>query len=158
MKIIRQISENRYEIEIENQNNVRGLRQIGMQIVHDYIAFSGKHWFRQEDNSSSSVAAMVGIHMPIKTFIDVAMPLLLEHKYTKQDHLKEREDGKGGKYFPYTETPQAFRYWDEVQKTMMVAFHRRGEAKINRVTIEVFNNYIINSIDWVKDTGDKPLG
>lgn len=167
MTILKNLGDNKYEVEIDPKNS--DYRETAFGVVHDYVFFEGNIYHQNPDKSTNfDCVSQERIQIPIKAFIEIILPKLIEHKYCKPEHLKDRvytEDDtlwnskyaenkftgprykKGDKYPAYSYQTMAVKYWDSEKQHMMVAVLEYGEKYFNHVTIEFYNKYVKNAKD-----------
>lgn len=164
IKVLKELGDGKFEVQIEKDNS--GFRECGFEIVHDYIAFEGNEYgVNQNGSVNHNLAFKADIHIPIKAFNEVVLPMLINHKYCQSEHLADRlyeEDDtfwnhssnknkytkprykKGDKYPAYSFENTAVIYYDSDKKCSMVAVCLVGEKYFNHVTLEFYNKYIKN--------------
>lgn len=158
IKILKELGDNKYEVEITPVEKIIGLREVGFGIAHDYVHIDGYIWLNNANNSSSNVKVWQSLHIPIREFNKLLLPTFLKHTYCQPEHLDDRihtEDDrywneswnklpaprfkKGDKYPAYAYDNIAVRYYDTEKKTHMVALRLRDEAEYTIMTFKMFN-------------------
>jgi hypothetical protein len=132
-------------------------RENGISIQHDYLAISGRTYCNKENGCVSDISIPSYIQIPIKSAMEVMLPMILESKYSKPEHLKNRIYDKDDEYFKqnnldaprwlkgqeypaYSYNNQVVHYYADGEH--MVAVLQAGEKHFNRVTLKFFNNFI----------------
>lgn len=164
MKVIKALGDNRYEIEMEPKE-YKGIRECGFGVEHDFAWFEGKIWAKNPDGSTNFHVYMHDdIHIPIKAFVEVALPMIIAHKYTQPEHLVDRAQHEDDKYFErygktsprwkkgdpypaYSYEDVAIMYYDSNNKQKMVAVCLSGEKMFNHMTLEFYNKYVKNKTE-----------
>lgn len=97
MKIVKEISDTRFEVELEKHDYERS-GEINVRIAHDYVQFEqvgsietdwknipslqSKHAF-----CSNRLHVFQQVQIPIRAFVEVMLPILKQHEYCQPEHL-----------------------------------------------------------------------
>lgn len=138
-------------------------------IAHDYVRLhgpasyemqsdeKGEYPYKSKFGAVNYLSSRASVTIGIRDMVRLILPLLLDSKYFKEDHLKDREHDsddtsyntvlkldkprwkKGDKYPAYVYDACIFQYYDSHTKTSMVAFRRVGQAHYERVSVGLFN-------------------
>jgi len=163
-KLIKDLGNGRFEIEIPKIEK-QEYRETEFGICHDYVYFDGYGYLQNPNGSISDKKIWTSIHIPIRGFLKIVLPKLLESEYTKPEHLKDREYTeddkyftkygldkprykKGDKYPAYSYNNEVINFYDSKTKTKMVAFLIGGEAEYNIVTRKVFDEFIKDKLKF----------
>lgn len=130
MKILENLGNNRYMIEIEQKEQLPSI-----SIAHDYVRFYGQNYLTNPDNSVGPWFN-TDVTIQIRTMQQVILPLLNQHEYMQQEHLGKRKDGS----FGYTYFDEFYSYYKDGQE--MVAVRLIGEREFTHVTKEFYNKFI----------------
>ncbi len=169
MKILKNLGDNKYEVEIEPYEKVKGLRENQFGMVHDYVYFSGPFNLKNADNSQSNINTHCSFQIPIRQFIKFILPKIQNHEYAQEKHLEDKEQyeddpywnsdfnkelrlkgprwKKGDKYVNYA--------WDNVatyfreNKELKVAILMAGEKEPTIMSAKFFDE-VKDKIDWIK--------
>jgi hypothetical protein len=162
MKIIEQISDNQFVIELEDKAlKIKGKQ---LKIMHDYVQVSGIYpiWAAGDADkvpftgphsvAANTVNVPMTVQIGIRSMIKTVIPLLKDHEYLQEEHIADRtytEDSsaergfkKGDIYTAYSYYDQIVEYYDGKARQSMVAVIMAGEKKPNHVTLEFFNKFI----------------
>lgn len=163
MKVIKSLGNNKFEIEVEPKE-YKGIRECGFGIQHDFAYFDGTIYAKNEDGSTNfDVFIKDDVHIPIKAFVEVALPMIIAHKYCQPEHLvdrlHEKDDEyyekhdktspryrKGDKYPAYSYQDVAIEYYDDTNKQKMIAVCLTGEKVFNHMTLQFYTKYVKNKI------------
>src|SRR5688572_29286838 len=99
MKILKDLGDNKYEIEVPPCNTIKGIRENDFQMVHDYVSFSAISYLQNSNGSSSNVPFWANIHIPIRQFVKFILPKINTHKYAQDEHFKDRVHDEDDKYW-----------------------------------------------------------
>lgn len=158
MKVLENLGNGIFKVEIKKEES--DYRNCGFSINHDYISFSGNHYSQNPDGSTNFDAVIdAKVNIPIKAFIEIVLPKLLESEYCSPEHLEDRiytEDDitwnskfnngkynkprykKGDKYPAYSYMDTCVKYWDNEKKCMMVAICLSGEKHFSHITYDLY--------------------
>lgn len=97
MKIVKEISDTRFEVELE-KHDVENTNKINMRIAHDYVQFEqvgsieidykkvpslqSKHAY-----CANILSVFQTVQIPIRAFVEVMLPILKKHEYCQPEHL-----------------------------------------------------------------------
>lgn len=169
MRVIKSLGDGKFEIQMEPKDKST-FRQCGFGVEHDYAWFDGTIHAKNLDGSTNfEVYIQDDVHIPIKAFIEVALPIILASKYAQPAHLEDRihekddeywnskyaeKEGlkgpryrKGDKYPAYSYQDVAISYWDGETKQKMVAVCLTGEKVFNHMTKQFFDKYVKNNLN-----------
>lgn len=134
IKILKNLGDNKYEVEIPKVDKPLGFQEIGFAIVHDYAEFKDWTYLLNSDGSTSDVKFWTRITIPIRDFVKFILPRINSHPYTQEEHLKDRihtendiywnsewQKGKfdkprylkGDSYPAYAEDNVVIQYWEK---------------------------------------------
>lgn len=164
MKLIKDLGNNQFIIEALPDKKGK-YRDGKISIAHDYVAIKSHSYFQNENNSISSIPYSSSIQLPIRSWIQVILPLLNNHKYLQQDHIKDREHDSDDAYFEqykldkprwkkgdlypgYSYQNQVIEYYDKDKECYMVAVLEVDQKVFNHVTLEFFNKYIKDNLKY----------
>jgi len=142
MKIIGQSDDKTFVIQLEEQDSL-GLpyiKEVGVNIVHDYIAFDGFTYYLANINHGQ-LPIHTHFQIPIRSFQQVILPLLNETKYLKDEHFDIDEDD----HMRYDDCNEAIFFNENGRQ--MVAFKMKGDkifSKITRKTYELIKKGLSN--------------
>jgi len=139
MKILKQISDKVFEVELDESDNKEEYEFI---IQHDFIGFKGFQSLCTKDHSTLSnncncISISSYTQIPIRMFSQFMMSKLLEDKHLKPEHLITKE-GKS----KYNYSNQLVKYYDSAKGCYMVAICLSGETQFNNVTLEFYNKFV----------------
>ena len=129
MKITKELSDTRFEIELEPHDYEKTEGGIHMVVAHDYVQFWSREWVQTESECpplkseyqicANTLPIYQTVQIPIRDMVEVILPKLSEHKYCQKSHLT----GKDGE--PKYETTQVVTYYEDGVK--MIAIPEEGE-------------------------------
>ena len=139
MKIIKQISDTVFEVELEEYDNSDVFE---FSIQHDYIGFKGNNHLSTKNgtilrNNTNYISFQNYVQIPIRTFSQVIMDQLKEHSFLQPEHLITKDNEP--KYSYYN---KIVRYYDACRKCYMIAICLKGESEFNCVTEQFYNRFI----------------
>lgn len=139
MKIIKQISDKVFEVELDESDNKS---EYSFTIQHDFVGFKGYQSLCTKDrsvlsNNCNCISVSSYVQVPIRMFSQAIMNMLSENDYLKPDHLVTKEGGSKYNYYN-----QSLRYYDTDKKCYMIAICLQGETEFNHVTLEFYNKFV----------------
>lgn len=101
MKIVKEISDTRFEVELEN-HDFENSNEINMRIAHDYVQFERVGSIETDWRSipslqskhaicSNRLSVFQQIQIPIRAFVEVMLPILKKHEYCQLEHLTNKD-------------------------------------------------------------------
>ncbi len=121
MKVIAQIDENKFVVEMEEIDNDHG---DSIFVAHDYFSLSGTAFIRCKAGlsiqnpirewSEHSLPVRVNLHVSIREMIELVMPYLQSHPMMQPERLLKREDGTNP--YMYMSTDLTLYDGNEVKK------------------------------------------
>lgn len=165
-KIIDYLGENKYVVLLPEEKEWDGNPdEIKIKIAHDYVEIEGssdfemnlvkgKYPYETIRGAANWRSSKASIQIPIRDMIDVVLPLLKNHSYLQQEHLKDKlyvENDpnyeifgfkeprylKGDQYPAYAYQGSIIKYNDN--ESDMIKFRRSGSKKWETVTLSTFN-------------------
>lgn len=96
MKITKQISERKFEVELEDLDFSREKRII---VAHDYVRFMGNSGMQTISSSNvplhtvntcaNWIPMMQEVTIPIREMVKLVLPFLNSHEYCNENHIKD---------------------------------------------------------------------
>jgi hypothetical protein len=157
IKILKELGDNKYEVEITPAEKPLGFQEVGFAMVHDYVEFTDWTHLQNLNGSTSNVKFWTRMTIPIRDFVKFILPKINSHPYSQEEHLKDRihtEDDiywnsewqkgkytsprykKGDNYPAYAEDNVIIKYWEN--KERKVAVRLRGETSYTIMTPKMF--------------------
>jgi hypothetical protein len=157
IKILKELGNNKYEVEIPKESKPLGFQEVGFQMVHDYVEFHDWIYLTNEIGTTSDVKFWTRITIPIRDFVKFILPKINSHPYSQEEHLKDRihtEDDKywnsewqkkkltgprfkkGDTYPSYAEDNVIIKYWENSERK--IAIRLRGETSYTIMTPKMF--------------------
>jgi hypothetical protein len=155
--ILKELGNNKYEVEIPKEYKPIGFREFGFAMVHDYVEFHDWIYAQNENGPTSDVKFWTRITIPIRDFVKFILPKINSHNYAQEDHLKDRihtEDDKhwnsecqknkltgprfkkGDTYPAYAEDNIIIKYRENGERK--IAIRLRGETSYTIMTPKMF--------------------
>lgn len=100
MKIVKEISDTRFEVELEPRDYER--KTIDLVIAHDYVQFGASMSLFTDHSSSmnlkskhryccNAISIYNTVQIPIRAFVEVVLPILSDNEYCQSKHLVCRD-------------------------------------------------------------------
>lgn len=140
IKILEELGNNKFIVEIPNNDMPSSTTEL--VVAHDYIGFKNTTYTNNKDGSCNfNIRIPQYIQIGIREIIDIILPLLNNHKYCQQEHLKYTN--KEGKIVDnYTWATDVIGYYNSELNQYMYAVRMPNETTFNHVTEEFFNKWI----------------
>lgn len=133
MKITKQISERKFEVELEDLDFSREKRII---VAHDYVRFMGNSGMQTISSSNvplhtvntcaNWIPMMQEVTIPIREMVKLVLPFLNSHEYCNENHIKDN--------YVLESDPTVF-YRNGVK---MIALREEGKENFNEIPYSLY--------------------
>lgn len=136
MRVTKQINERTYEVMLEDKDisTKPYIRESKICVQHDYIGFIGKDYIQVAPDSEllNPVGHIAGIHIPIRAFQQVVLPILQKSPYMLDKHFDVDKDGK----MKYDCRDEAISSWEDGQEVIYLKL--KGDKIFSRISRPIY--------------------
>jgi hypothetical protein len=158
--VLESLGDNKFVVQLKRVDT-KHVRTNRIFMAHDYASFESSIYGANANGSTNfDFKAYSEIHIPVKPFVEVALPFFNTHAYCQPVHLADRthtetsaymKEGTNEPKYKKGDTYPAYSYQDNAiyypeNGVWMVAFCMNGEKKFSTVTAKVYEEYILPKI------------